>query len=85
MVFTTCLRRESIESDVQDRAATAHGFRSTFRDGASENGFPRDVAERALAHTISNSTEAAYHRTDLLDKRREMMATWEEFLLSGEL
>jgi integrase len=85
MIFTTFLRKEDIESDVQGRAATAHGFRSTFRDWASENGYPRDVAERALAHTISNSTEAAYHRTDLLDKRRDMMGVWEEFLVSAEL
>lgn len=81
MVITKFLRDQRVESEAPGRVATAHGFRSTFRDWASENEFPRDVAERALAHTISNATEAAYHRTDLLDKRREMMKAWEVFCI----
>ncbi|RCI80047.1 integrase [Brucella anthropi] len=83
MVLTKFLRDQAIESDTSNRMATAHGFRSTFRDWASENGFARDVAERALAHTISSATEAAYHRTDLLDKRREMMLAWQNFIRKG--
>jgi integrase len=60
---------------------TAHGFRSAFRDWASETtSFPREIAEMALAHTIANKVEAAYRRGDLLDKRRELMAEWAEFL-----
>jgi integrase len=56
---------------------TVHGFRSTFRDWASETtGFPHDVCEMALAHTIANKAEAAYRRGDLLEKRRELMAAW---------
>jgi integrase len=56
---------------------TAHGFRSTFRDWAAEQThFPRDVAEMALAHTISDKVEAAYRRGDLFDKRRQMMDAW---------
>ncbi len=82
MTITKFLRDQRVESDTPGRIATAHGFRSTFRDWASENGYPRDMAERALAHTISNATEAAYHRTDLLDKRREMMEAWRAFLMS---
>ena len=67
------LRRMGIES-------TAHGFRSAFRDWASERtNFPREVCEQALAHTIKDKTEAAYRRGDLLDKRRELMAAWAEF------
>jgi len=56
--------------------ATAHGFRSSFRDWASEHAYSRDLAERALAHTIKNQAEAAYHRTDLLEQRRPMMDAW---------
>jgi integrase len=56
--------------------ATAHGFRSSFRYWASEQGHARDLAERALAHTVANKVEAAYHRTDLLEQRRPMMETW---------
>jgi len=54
--------------------ATVHGFRSTFRDWCEEQtSFSHAVKERALAHTIKNQAEAAYHRTDLLDKRRDLM------------
>jgi integrase len=80
MALTKLLRAHQVQSDTPGRIATAHGFRSSFRDWASENGYPRDVAERALAHTVKDSTEAAYHRTDLLDPRRQMMAAWELFL-----
>jgi integrase len=59
---------------------TAHGFRSSFRDWAAETtSFPREVAEMALAHTITNDTEAAYRRGDLFDKRRSMMEAWAVF------
>ncbi len=76
MTPTKILRDNKIASDTPGRTATAHGFRSSFRDWASENGYPRGLAERALAHTIQNATEAAYHRTDLLDQRRGMMEAW---------
>lgn len=57
--------------------AVPHGFRSTFRDWASERtNYPRDVAEMALAHTIGDKVEAAYRRGDLFDKRTKMMADW---------
>jgi integrase len=80
MVLTKFLRDNKIHSDEPGRTATAHGFRSSFRDWASESGYPRDVAERALAHTIKNETEAAYHRTDLLEQRRIMMQAWSQHL-----
>jgi len=82
MVLTVFLRRIKANSGTPDRYATAHGFRSSFRDWCSENGYPRDLAERALAHTISNKVEAAYHRTDLLDQRKPMMQAWENYCLS---
>ena len=80
--LTAILRAAKILSDSDDRAATAHGFRSSFRDWASENGYPRDLAERALAHTIKNATEAAYHRTDQLEQRRQIMQNWGNFVLN---
>ncbi len=56
---------------------TVHGFRSTFRDWASEStNYPREVCEMALAHTIGNEAEAAYRRGDLFEKRRRLMAEW---------
>ena len=57
-------------------AAVPHGFRSSFRNWAAENGVERDVAEAALAHKVGNAVEAAYLRTDYLEKRREVMAKW---------
>jgi hypothetical protein len=45
----------------------------------SERRYPRDLAERSLAHMIQNKVEAAYHRTDLLEQRRPMMAAWDDF------
>ena len=83
MIWESSLSTEP--SDTTGRVATAHGFRSAFRDWASENEYPRDLAERALAHTICNSTEAAYHRTDLLEQRRKMMEDWERLLLSERI
>jgi len=59
---------------------TRHGFRSTFRDWASENThYPREVCELALAHDERDQTEAAYSRSNLLDKRRYLMADWATF------
>jgi integrase len=63
-----------------DAAVTVHGFRSTFRDWASETtGFSHEVCEMALAHTIPNKAEAAYRRGDLFEKRRGLMQAWSDF------
>ena len=59
---------------------TVHGFRSTFRDcSAEQTNFPREIAEAALAHVLSNKAEAAYQRADLLEKRRKLMEHWGKF------
>jgi integrase len=59
---------------------TTHGFRSTFRDWVAEQtDCPSAVAEMALAHSIGNAVEAAYRRSDMLDKRRPLMAQWENY------
>jgi len=76
MALTKFLRDHNVPSGDAGRTATVHGFRSSFRDWASEHGYSRDWAERALAHTIKNQAEAAYHRTDLLEQRRGMMEAW---------
>jgi len=65
--------------------ATVHGFRSAFRDWAAERtNFPHEVCEMALAHTISNSAEAAYRRGDLFEKRRKLMDAWATYLDSPQ-
>ena len=61
--------------------AVPHGFRSSFRDWASEKtNAPHAVMEAALAHTIGNQVEAAYHKTDLFDRRRKLMDSWADYL-----
>lgn len=83
MALTQLLRRLEAHSDSPGRVATAHGFRSSFRDWCSEQGYSRDLAERSLAHTIKDKVEAAYHRTDLLEQRRELMDAWATFVSSA--
>jgi integrase len=57
--------------------ATVHGFRSTFRDWVADNtNYPGEVAEAALAHAVPNKIEAAYRRTDFLEKRKMLMSDW---------
>jgi integrase len=61
-------------------AATPHGFRSTFRDWTAEQtSFPREVCEQALAHRVESKVEAAYRRSDLFERRRELMGAWATF------
>ncbi len=64
---------------------TVHGFRSTFKDWARERTtYADEVSELALAHVNSDATRAAYARSELIDKRRLMMADWEQFCLHAE-
>ena len=64
----------------QNRIATQHGFRSTFRDWAAEVAlFPSDIIEHALAHKLKDEAEAAYQRGDLLLKRAYVMERWAQF------
>ena len=65
---------------------TVHGFRSTFRDWASEQtSFPHEVCEMALAHVIGNKAESAYRRGDLFEKRHLLMDAWQAFADSKRL
>ena len=58
------------------RPAVPHGLRSTFRDWAAETGVARDMAEIALAHNVGSEVERAYRRSDMLARRRALMAAW---------
>ncbi len=61
--------------------AVPHGFRSSFRDWASERtDHPREVIEAALAHVVRNQTEAAYARSDLFERRRLLMDDWATYV-----
>ena len=64
--------------------STVHGFRSAFTDWVAEQtDFPKEVADKALAHKLPNRVEAAYRRTDFFAKRRELMALWAAHLDSA--
>ena len=74
MAFEMMMRRAKLE-------ATAHGFRSSFRDWAGEaTSFARELAEAALAHRVGDETELAYRRGDALERRRVLMDAWAAFL-----
>jgi integrase len=74
MVFLMLLRR------LKRNDITAHGFRSAFRDWAAERtNVPRAVCEAALAHVVKDKSEAAYFRSDLFERRRELMDAWATF------
>lgn len=74
MSLTAVMRRMDVD-------AVPHGFRSTFRDWAGDRTtFPRDLAEMALAHVIESKTEGAYRRGDAIERRREMMDAWAQFI-----
>ncbi len=78
MAMLMLLRRMGVEG------VTVHGFRSTFRDWASEAGNGQwEVAERSLSHKIGSKVERAYARSDLLEKRRALMAQWSNFVTQG--
>jgi len=63
---------------------TVHGFRSSFRDWCGDaTDFQREVAEAALAHAIGDETEAAYRRSDALEKRRALMIAWSAHCCGG--
>ena len=79
MAMLMLLRRMQVDG------VTVHGFRSTFRDWASEvANAPREVAEMSLAHKVGSDVERAYARSDLLDKRRVLMERWSQFVSNQE-
>jgi len=66
--------------------ATPHGFRSSFRDWAgNETNVPREVCEAALAHSVGDSAEQAYRRDTALEKRRNLMAMWSDYVSGGNV
>jgi len=75
MSMLMLLRRMDVEG------VTVHGFRSTFRDWASEvANAQREIAEMSLSHRVGSDVERAYARSDLLDKRRMLMERWSMFV-----
>ena len=86
MALLTLLKRMNSISDkkwidpASGRPITAHGFRATFRTWAEEVAtVPHAVIEQAMGHQVGTQVERAYRRTDVLEKRRKLMAAWAQF------
>ncbi len=77
MSLTAVMRRMGVD-------AVPHGFRASFSSWcASSTAYPSEVREMALAHAIGDGTVAAYQRSDLFEKRRNLMADWAKFLYTA--
>ncbi|WP_155263558.1 tyrosine-type recombinase/integrase [Sphingomonas segetis] len=76
MAMLMLLRRMNIDS------VTVHGFRSAFRDWAGDTQlqFPREIVEQALSHAVGSEVERAYRRGDALEKRRELINVWANYV-----
>jgi integrase len=69
------------EKGLGESQYTVHGFRSSFTDWASDKtDFPHEVIEQALAHVVKDTTRRAYRRGDALDKRKELMQEWADYI-----
>ena len=74
-LYTPALRRVALAA----KAATPHGLRSAFRSWCADTAVERPVAEACLAHTV-RGVEGAYQRSDVLDRRREVMEAWGRYI-----
>ena len=79
------VRRATLSKMLKDLSigAVAHGFRSSFRDWCGETRVAFEVAEACLAHTVGNQVTAAYARSDLYNRRIEVMENWSQYLTAG--
>ena len=64
-----------------ESTATVCGFRRSFRSWCSDEGIDRELAEQALAHAVGSHVEQCYARSDVLERRREVMESWGAFLV----
>lgn len=79
MAMEMLLRRMGIDE------VTVHGFRSAFKDWASnETEYADEISEEALAHIVGSKVRRAYRRGEALDRRRRLMVEWEAFCMSGK-
>ena len=81
MAMLTLLKRMNLDArkwlDKDRRAITVHGFRASFRTWAEEVAtVPHTVVEQAMGHQVGGKVERAYRRTDLIEKRHELMDAW---------
>lgn len=75
----------ALKSISKNDQMTVHGFRSTFRVWAAEHDVPFEVAEKCLMHKVGSTIYRSYQRSDLLERRREVMQKWANTLISIEI
>ena len=79
MALSQLMRRMRERGELVDDAVP-HGFRSTFRDWAAEQtAYPDEIRKVASGHAVGDAVKEAYQRTDLLDKRRNLMNEWSNY------
>ena len=73
-----------LRRNYSEETFTVHGFRTTFRTWAAEVGdYDQMLAELALSHKVGDKVVRSYLRTDMFDKRRQMMEDYTRFALGG--
>lgn len=75
MVFTQLMRRMELPY-------TMHGFRASFRTwGMEETQYPDEMLEFALAHVVGDQTVRAYARSDMVERRKQLMEDWAAYVV----
>ena len=59
---------------------TMHGFRSTFTSWCADHGVDVEVVEACLDHSSGSLVRQAYQRSDLFDRRREVLQQYADAL-----
>ena len=74
MALAMLMRRMDVD-------ATAHGFRTSFRTWCSDVAHVAfEVAEACLSHRVGSAVSRAYARSDMLERRRPVMAAWQGYV-----
>lgn len=81
-ILSDAAMRQSLKRSCGEEL-TVHGWRSTLKDWATENGYNDTASEMILAHQVGSDTKTAYMRTSLMEMRKEILEKWNEYLLGG--
>ena len=80
MAMAETMKDAAWPSTTEGKLATPHGCRSAFRDWSAEcTAYPREICEMALAHTVGSAVERSYQRSDLFERRRQLMNAWAQY------
>ena len=89
VVFISLIKRMSASSEsnvyvdakMGNRRITFHGFRASLLTWNAEvGGYAKSVGEMAIGHQVKGHLEAAYDRSELLQKRKEFLQGWADYI-----